>query len=321
MAALRNWFATRDFVEVETSALQVSPGNETHLHAFAADLIGPGGERRPLYLRTSPEFSCKKLLAAGETRIVDFARVFRNRERGALHHPEFTMLEWYRAHEPYEALMDDCANLLAEAARAAGAAQFVYRGKMIDPFAPAERLTVADAFSRHAGLDLLATVRNGKGDRDALAKQAVKTGIVIADNDNWADIFSRILVDRVDPHLGVGRATILYEYPLPLAALARAKPGSDKVAERFELYACGVELANAFGELRETAEQRARFEAAMAEKEELYGERYPIDDDFLAALAGMPPASGIALGFDRLVMLASGAQRIDQVIWSPVVEP
>jgi len=321
MAALRNWFATRDFVEVETSALQVSPGNETHLHAFAADLIGPGGERRPLYLRTSPEFSCKKLLAAGETRIVDFARVFRNRERGALHHPEFTMLEWYRAHEPYEALMDDCANLLAEAARAAGAAQFVYRGKMIDPFAPAERLTVADAFSRHAGLDLLATVRNGKGDRDALAKQAVKTGIVIADNDNWADIFSRILVDRVDPHLGVGRATILYEYPLPLAALARAKPGSDKVAERFELYACGVELANAFGELRETAEQRARFEAAMVEKEELYGERYPIDDDFLAALAGMPPASGIALGFDRLVMLASGAQRIDQVIWNPVVEP
>jgi len=321
MAALRNWFATRDFVEVETSALQVSPGNETHLHAFAADLIGPGGERRPLYLRTSPEFSCKKLLAAGETRIVDFARVFRNRERGALHHPEFIMVEWYRAHEPYEALMDDCANLLAEAARAAGAAQFVYRGKMIDPFAPAERLTVADAFSRHAGLDLLATVRNGKGDRDALAKQAVKTGIVIADNDNWADIFSRILVDRVDPHLGVGRATILYEYPLPLAALARAKPGSDKVAERFELYACGVELANAFGELRETAEQRARFEAAMVEKEELYGERYPIDDDFLAALAGMPPASGIALGFDRLVMLASGAQRIDQVIWSPVVEP
>ena len=321
MAALRNWFATHDFVEVETSALQVSPGNETHLHAFAADLIGPGGERRTLYLRTSPEFSCKKLLAAGETRIVDFARVFRNRERGALHHPEFIMVEWYRAHEPYEALMDDCANLLAEAARAAGAAQFVYRGKMIDPFAPAERLTVADAFSRHAGLDLLATVRNGKGDRDALAKQAVKTGIVIADNDNWADIFSRILVDRVDPHLGVGRATILYEYPLPLAALARAKPGSDKVAERFELYACGVELANAFGELRETAEQRARFEAAMAEKEELYGERYPIDDDFLAALAGMPPASGIALGFDRLVMLASGAQRIDQVIWNPVVEP
>lgn len=230
------------------------------------------------------------------------------------------MLEWYRAHEPYETLMDDCAALLAEAARAAGAAQFVFRGKAVDPFAAAERLTVAEAFSRHAGVDLQATIRNGKGDRAALAAQAAKAGIVIADNDNWADIFSRILVERVDPHLGVGRATILYEYPLPLAALARAKPGSDKVAERFELYACGVELANAFGELRETAEQRARFEAAMTEKEGLYGERYPIDEDFLAALAGMPPASGIALGFDRLVMLATGAQRIEQVIWAPTVE-
>ena len=320
MAALRNWFATRDFVEVETAALQLSPGNETHLHAFSTDLIGPGGEHRRLYLRTSPEFACKKLLAAGETRIVDFARVFRNRERGALHHPEFTMLEWYRAHEPYEALMDDCAGLLAEAARAAGTAQFVYRGKRIDPFAAPERLTVADAFSRHAGIDLLATVRNGKGDRAALAAQATKAAVAIAENDNWSDIFSRILVERVDRHLGIGRATILYEYPLPLAALARAKPGSDKVAERFELYVCGVELANAFGELRDAAEQRIRFEAAMAEKEGLYGERYPIDEDLLAALAHMPPASGVALGLDRLVMLASGAQRVDQVIWTPVVE-
>ena len=320
MAALRNWFAARDFIEVETAALQVSPGNETHLHAFAADLLGPGGERRQLYLRTSPEFACKKLLAAGETRIVDFARVFRNRERGALHHPEFTMLEWYRAHEPYETLMDDCAGLLAETARAAGATQFVYRGTTVDPFAAAERLTVADAFSRHAGIDLLATVRNGKGDRAAFAAQATKVGIATADNDNWGDIFSRVQVERVDPHLGVGRATILYEYPLPLAALARAKPGSDKVAERFELYACGVELANAFGELGDPVEQRFRFEAAMAEKERLYGERYPIDEDFLAALANMPPASGIALGLDRLVMLATGAQRIDQVIWAPVAE-
>jgi elongation factor P--(R)-beta-lysine ligase len=320
VAALRNWFAARDFVEVETGTLQLSPGNETHLHAFATDIVGPGGESRQLYLRTSPEFACKKLLAAGETRIVELARVFRNRERGTLHHPEFTMLEWYRAHEPYETLMDDCTSLLAEAARAAGTAQLVYRGKEVDPFAVAERLTVAEAFSRHAGVDLLATIRNGKGDRAALAAQAMKAGTAIADNDNWADIFSRILVERVDPHLGVGRATILYEYPLPLAALARAKPGSDKVAERFELYACGVELANAFGELRDIAEQRARFEAAMTEKEGLYGERYPIDEDFLAALAGMPPASGIALGFDRLVMLATGAQRIDQVIWAPTVE-
>ena len=319
-AALRAWFAAHEFIEVETSALQVSPGNETHLHAFATELIAPGGERQPLYLRTSPEFACKKLLAAGETRIVDFARVFRNRERGALHHPEFTLLEWYRANEPYETLMDDCAALLAEAARAAGATEFSFRGKTVDPFAAPERLTVAEAFTRHAGVDLLATVRAGKGDRAALAAAAKQPGVTIAADDTWGDIFSRILAERVEPHLGEGRATILYEYPLPLAALARAKPGSDTVAERFELYACGVELANAFGELTDAGEQRARFEAAMAEKQRIHGERYPVDEDFLAALAQMPPASGVALGFDRLVMLATGATRIEQVIWAPVTE-
>jgi elongation factor P--(R)-beta-lysine ligase len=319
-AALRAWFAAQDFIEVETSALQVSPGNETHLHAFATELIGPGGERQALYLRTSPEFACKKLLAAGEARIVDFARVFRNRERGALHHPEFTLLEWYRANAPYEILMDDCAALLAEAARAAGASEFSFRGKTIDPFAAPERLTVADAFTRHAGIDILATVSGGKGDRAALAAAAKQADVSIAADDTWGDIFSRLLAERVEPHLGERRATILYEYPLPLAALARPKPGSDKVAERFELYACGVELANAFGELTDAGEQRARFEAAMAEKQRIHGERYPVDEDFLAALAQMPPASGIALGLDRLVMLATGATRIEQVIWAPVTE-
>jgi elongation factor P--(R)-beta-lysine ligase len=320
-AAMRAWFAGRDFVEVETATLQASPGNETHLHAFATDLIGPGGERTLLYLRTSPEFAAKKLLAAGETRIFDFARVFRNRERGALHHPEFTMLEWYRADEPYEALMDDCAALMAEAASAASAERFTFRGKSIDPFAAPERVTVAQAFERHAGIDLLATVEAGQGDRTKLAAAAAKAGVAIAADDTWGDIFSRILAERVDPHLGLGRATILYEYPLPLAALARKKPGSDNVAERFELYACGVELANAFGELTDVAEQRARFETAMAEKQRIHGERYPVDEDFLAALATMPQASGIALGFDRLVMLAAGAKHVEQVIWTPVVEP
>jgi len=320
-AAVRAWFAERDFVEVETAALQVSPGNETHLHAFATELIGPGGERRPLYLRTSPEFACKKLLAAGEARIFDFARVFRNRERGALHHPEFTMLEWYRANEPYETLMHDCAALLAEAAGAAGAKQFTFRGKTVDPFAAPERVTVAEAFARHAGVDLLATVVDGEGEAKKLAAAAAQAGVATAADDTWGDIFSRILAERVEPHLGLQRATLLYEYPLPLAALARPKPDSDKVAERFELYACGVELANAFGELTDVGEQRARFETAMTEKQRIHGEQYPVDEDFLAALAVMPQASGIALGYDRLVMLVTGAQRIEQVIWTPVVEP
>jgi elongation factor P--(R)-beta-lysine ligase len=319
-AAVRAWFAGHGFIEVETAALQVSPGNETHLHAFATELIGPGGERGPLYLRTSPEFACKKLLAAGETRIFDFARVFRNRERGALHHPEFTLLEWYRANEPYEALMDDCAALLAAAAQAAGAKQFSFRGRTVDPLIAPERLTVAEAFARYAGVDLLATVGGGQGDRAALAAAAGKAGVNIAADDTWGDIFSRILAERVEPRLGNGRATILYESPLPLAALARAKAGSDQVAERFELYACGVELGNAFGELTDVVEQRARFAVAMAEKQRIHGERYPVDEDFLDALAQMPQSSGIALGFDRLVMLATGASRIEQVLWAPVVD-
>jgi lysyl-tRNA synthetase class 2 len=320
MAAFRAWFAGQDFVEVETAVLQVSPGNETHLHAFATELIGPDTERRQVYLRTSPEFAAKKLLAAGETRIFDFARVFRNRERGPLHHPEFTMLEWYRAGEPYETLMDDCAALLREAARAADSKKFSFRGLSMDPFVVPERITVAEAFAEYAGIDLLATIRAGQGERDAFGAAARESGVKIADDDTWGDIFSRVLAERVERHLGDGRATILYEYPLPLAALARAKEGGDQVAERFELYACGVELANAFGELTDVAEQRTRFEAAMDEKQRIHGERYPVDEDFLAALGAMPPASGIALGFDRLAMLASGAQKIEQVIWTPVVE-
>jgi lysyl-tRNA synthetase class 2 len=320
-ARVRAWFAENGFIEVETAALQVSPGNETHLHAFATDLIGPGNERRGLYLRTSPEFACKKLLAAGETRIFDFARVFRNRERGALHHPEFTMLEWYRAGEPYESLMDDCVALMRVAAEAAGTKAFSFRGRSTDPFAEPEKVTLAEAFDRFAGIDLLGTIAAGEGDRSRLAAAATRAGVATAADDTWGDIFSRILAEKVEPRLGEGaRATILYEYPLPQAALARAKAGSDKVAERFELYTCGVELANAFAELTDVAEQRTRFTQAMDEKERIHGERYPVDADFLDALAVMPQASGIALGFDRLVMLATGAERIDQVIWTPVVE-
>jgi elongation factor P--(R)-beta-lysine ligase len=316
VAALRAWFAANDFIEVETGTLQVSPGNETHLHAFATSLVAPDGASSTLYLRTSPEFACKKLLAAGERRIVEFAKVFRNRERGALHAPEFTLVEWYRASEPYRVLMNDCAAILAQAAQTAGTRKFSFRGRTADPFAEPERLTVADAFARFADMDLLATLGRGEPDRERLARAALAAGIRIADDDTWGDIFSRVLVERIEPQLGIGRATILDEYPSGQAALAR--PSSDpRVAERFELYVCGVEIANGFGELTDAAEQRRRLEAEMAEKQRRYGERYPLDEDFLAALAQMPEASGIALGLDRLVMLATGASRIDQVLWTP----
>jgi lysyl-tRNA synthetase class 2 len=318
VAALRAWFSARDFIEVETGALQVSPGNETHLHAFATALTAPDGTASPLYLRTSPEFACKKLLAAGERRIVEFARVFRNRERGGLHHPEFTLVEWYRTGEPLKALMDDCAAILVLAAETAGTRQWNFRGRSADPFAAPERLSVAAAFDRFAGIDLLATLSAGAPDPAALAAAATAAGIRVAADDLWGDIFSRVLVERVEPHLGIGRATILDEYPAGQAALARPSPRDPRVAERFELYVCGVELANGFGELTDPVEQRRRLEREMAEKERVYGERYPIDEDFLAALASMPEACGIALGLDRLAMLATGATRIDQVLWGPM---
>lgn len=319
-AALRGWFEARGFTEVEAGVLQVSPGNEAHLHAFATEALGPAGERRRLYLHTSPEFAAKSLLAAGETAIFDFARVFRNRERGPLHHPEFTMLEWYRAGAPYETLMDDCAAILALAAQTAGARMLAFRGRAADPFAQPERVTLAEAFQRFAGIDLLASVEVGEVDREGLAAAAAAAGIRVSADDTWSDIFSKVLVERIEPRLGDGRPTILCEYPAHEAALARPKPSDPRVAERFELYACGVELANAFGELTDPAEQRRRFEAEMAEKQRVYGERYPIDEGFLAALAQMPAASGSALGFDRLVMLVTGAQRIEQVLWTPVPE-
>ena len=318
VAALREFFLAEDFVEVEAAVLQVSPGNEAHLHAFATEMVGPDGARSQLYLHTSPEFACKKLLAAGERRIFEFARVFRNRERGALHHPEFTLLEWYRAEEPYEEVTKDCMAILAAAAEAAPARQFSFRGRVADPFAVPEKVTVAEAFQRFTDIDLLATVSADGGDEEALATQARAAGIRLADDDTWSDIFSRVLVEKIEPYLGIGQPTILCEYPAVEAALARPKPSDQRVAERFELYVCGVELANAFGELTDPAEQRRRFEAEMVEKQRVHGERYPIDEDFLAALSLMPQASGCALGLDRLVMLATGAARIDQVLWTPV---
>jgi elongation factor P--(R)-beta-lysine ligase len=314
--AIRDWFAAADFAEVETAILQRSPGNETHLHAPKTELLGSDGERRTLFLRTSPEFACKKLLAAGEARIFEFARVFRDRERGRLHLPEFTMLEWYRAGEPYEAVIADCVALIGLAARTTGVGAFAYRGRSADPLAPPEMLTVADAFDRYAGIDLLGTISGGKGDRDALARAADSKVRVVAD-DTWSDIFSKVLVEHVEPRLGEGRLTVLHEYPAPEAALARTKAGDPRVAERFEIYACGVELANGFGELTDAAEQRLRFIAEMDEKQRRYGERYPLDEEFLTAVAQMPEASGVALGFDRLVMLATGASSVDQVVWTP----
>ncbi len=322
-AAIRDWFVERGFVEVQTPALQVSPGMEPHLKAFATELESPSAQRQTRYLHTSPEFAMKKLLAGGVPRPFQFARAFRNAERSALHHPEFTMLEWYRAREDYDVIMADCASLLHVAARAAGRPLLTWQGQACDPAADIEMLTVAEAFARYAGIDLLATTRVNPADPDLalLAKAAEPLGITPHDGDRWEDLFFRIMFERVEPKLGFGAPTLLYEYPVSMAALARVKPGDPLVAERFELYVCGVELANGYGELTDASVQRRRFEADMALKQRLYGERYPVDEDFLAALeSGLPDCSGVALGFDRLAMLASGASKIEDVLWLPVAE-
>jgi lysyl-tRNA synthetase class 2 len=317
--ALRGHFEAQGFTEVECGALVASPGNETHLHAFETQLTGTDLAAQTLYLHTSPEFAAKKLLAAGEAKIFDFARVFRNRERGRLHAPEFTMLEWYRAHENYETVIADTLALLALAADVAGTGSLRHRDAVCDPHSDAMRLTVAEAFTHLAGIDLLATLSpDGVPDRDALAVRARRGGIAFADDEDWSDIFSKILTLRVEPRLGLERPAILYEYPTCEAALARVCAHDRRVAERFELYACGVELANGFGELTDAGLQRARFETEMTKKAQVYGVRYPLDEDFLAALSTMPPASGVALGFDRLVMLATGAPNVDAVLWTPL---
>jgi len=313
-AAARHFFASQGFTEVETAALQVSGGNEAHVSALPVDLIDSAGAAQRMYLHTSPEFACKKLLAAGEEKIFTLARVFRNRERSPLHHPEFTMLEWYRSGAPLLRLAEDCAGLLAEAASAAGARDVGWRGRLCDPYAEPRLISVTEAFAQYAGIDLPALLE----DREALAAAAGRDGIRVAVDDSWSDLFSKILSEKIEPRLGSERPDVLYDYPVSEAALSRPSPSDRRFAERFELYVCGVELANAFGELTDPAEQRRRFKEQAVVRRRVYGEDAPIDADFLDALAHMPEASGIALGFDRLVMLAAGAERIEQVLWTPV---
>ena len=322
LGAVRDFFAAAGYLEVDTPALQVSPGLEPHLKAFATTLHDPrDGGARPRYLHTSPEFAMKKLIAGGLPRIWQLAHVYRDGERSATHHPEFAMLEWYRAGAGYRDLMDECEALLRSVQTAAGGAALRWRGHSADAREPWQRLTVAEAFARHTGIDLLATAPEpARPDAALLAAAASRIGVAPHPGDDWETLFFRILLERIEPHLGIAAPTILYDYPLSLAALSRPKPDDPRLAERFELYVCGLELANAFGELTDPAEQRRRFIEDQARKQSLYGETYPIDEDFLAALEhGLPECAGVALGFDRLVMLATGADHIEEVLWAPVI--
>lgn len=323
--AVRAYFQAEGFVEVETPAIQRSPGIERHIRPFALNLREPLEEAsQPRYLHTSPEFAMKKLLAGGLPKIMQLCKVWRDGERSDRHEPEFTMLEWYRAQTDYAAMMSDCASLVRKVARAAQRSMandgLFWRGDNVcDPAKEPRRLTVADAFREYAHIDLLAATDGAlMPDPTALRAAARGQGMHVSDADTWEDIFFRVMLERIEPHLGMGAPTILCEYPANLAALARKKPSDERVAERFELYACGVELANAYSELTDPIEQRARFEADRALHAQLYGAAPPVDDDLLNALGQLPPSSGCALGFDRLVMLATGADTITDVLWAPV---
>ena len=305
-AAVRGFFSQRGYTEVETPYAVPAPGEEVHVGTFRTERATPTGERHPLWLHTSPEFAMKKLLAGGAGPIFQLARVWRNNEGSDTHAPEFTMLEWYR---PGATMADLIAETLA-LLRAVLPPLVHCRGVQTD-LTSAEILTVAEAFARDAGADVLATA----GDAPALAAAA---GVRLRDNETWEDLFFRLLLERVEPRIGRAHPTFLTHWPAAQAALARRDPADTRVAERFELFVCGIELANAFVELTDAEEQRARFAADRARRHALNGaEDWPLDEDFLAAVACLPPCAGIALGFDRLAMIAAGADRIDQVLWLP----
>ncbi|PCI56801.1 MAG: EF-P lysine aminoacylase GenX [Alphaproteobacteria bacterium] len=314
--ALRRFFDDSDFTEVDTPILQVCPVMDTHIHAFRTNLKNLDlSQRKTMYLQTSPEFDMKKLLVAGMEKIYQICPVFRNAEGSALHSPEFTLLEWYRVGVDYRRLMDDSVDILRSIAESVGIQNYTHKGKTSDPFKEWQRISVCDAFMKFTDIDLALYL----DDRLGFSTEVSALGVRVTAEDSWDDLFHAVMAEKIEPYLGVGVPTILYDYPVSMAALSRRKPDDPRFAERFELYVCGVELANAYSELTDAAEQRARYKAEMALKQELYGETYPPDEEFFAALEhGLPESAGIALGVDRLVMLSVGADNIDDVLWAPV---
>lgn len=314
--AVRSYFDNLGFLEVETPILQVCPTMDTHIHGFKTELLNLDRTyKADFYLHTSPEFAMKKLMVAGIEQLYQICHVFRNAEGSRLHSPEFTMIEWYRAHAGYEEIMADCINLFRHCAKELDISHYEFQGKRCDPFAEWQKITVEQAFKQMVNINLSDYLE----DISAFARVIKERGIGVADDDRWDDLFFRVMAEKIEPHLGMEVPCILYDYPASMASLSRKKPSDKRYAERFELYVCGIELANAFGELTDTKEQRERFMEEMITKESLYGERYPIDEEFLEALAfGLPESGGIALGIDRLAMLASGAEDIKDVLWSEV---
>lgn len=316
MKDLRAFFDNEGYVEVESPALQVSPGLEPHLTAFQTNIIDKDGIRKKLYLHTSPEFAMKKLLAAGMHKIFQVSHVFRDEEWSKAHHPEFTMVEWYAVGMSWRQQAEEGIELV----RKICGPSVEYAGKVCDLNKPCEIISVQEAFERTTGIDILKTVLNPHNPDTNMLRFAAETiGIRTDISDTWEDIFFRIFLDRVEHTLGTEVPTVLHSYPTPLAALARVSKNNPRLSERFEVFVCGLELANGYGELTDADEQRVRFEEMTEQRKGQGLAPYPIDESFMEALeSGIPDCAGIAMGFDRLVMIAVGATQIENVLWVPV---
>ncbi|HZH13153.1 MAG TPA: EF-P lysine aminoacylase EpmA [Archangium sp.] len=308
--ALRRFFTQLGYLEVDTPLLVPTPGMEPHITAFEAPFVPETdvGQRRTLYLHTSPEYAMKRLLADGSGPLFQICKVFRNGEVSRTHNPEFTMLEFYRPRADYHAIMADLEGALAEADRAVGGDGFFSR-------TPYERLSVRDAVLRETGVDLR-VCSDGPSLKRAAEAAEVRTG----DATSFDDIFFHLFLQKVEGKLGWERPTYLTEYPASMASLARLKPEDPTVAERTELYARGLELANGFSELTDAVEQRAR----LVEEQEFRRREgravYPLDERFLDAVGRMPPSAGIAVGLDRILMLLLGVESISDVLLFPAHE-
>ncbi|CAI3932882.1 MULTISPECIES: EF-P lysine aminoacylase EpmA [Commensalibacter] len=304
--AIRSFFDAKDYLEVETSYLVQAPGEEVHLNPFHTIYETPYGEKRILFLHTSPEFAMKRIMAELHQPVYQLARVWRNKEGGPNHSPEFTMLEWYHPYCSLTELMNEteqlCKNLLP--------CEINYQNQKIRFDIPFEKLTIQEAFQKFVGVDILSLLDDERRLADAV-------GYNLRDHETWEDLFFRLLLDKIEPNIGRDRPTFLTHWPVQQAALAKIDPHDHRVALRFELYAGGLELANAFEELTDPIEQRKRFITDRSKRAVLYPEapQWEMDEAFLQGLSKMPPCSGIAMGVDRLVMLATGAKNIRDILW------
>lgn len=303
LARIREFFRCRDILEVETPALSAAAATDPHLHSFTVRAAFADSRVALRYLHTSPEFPMKRLLAVGSGSIYQICKVFRDAEVGRLHNPEFTLVEWYRVGFGYHELMDEVAALVAESLEGFRA------------LAPTEKLTFRDVFVRATSIDPHGATTEEMIDL-ARARGIVTAGLSADDRDGWRDL---LLTQLVEPELGNGRLTFVYDYPAAAAALARIRPGEPPVAERFELYLDGIELANGFQELTDPREQRRRFEEDARTRKQRGLPVVPMDDRLIGALThGLPPSSGVALGFDRLVMTAARTASVAETLAFPV---